>query len=254
MSQKFKDFLDSKFGTHNRFVEREFVEGLRKVTNNQVNLESLADSLFEITEKHIATDEDKLALTWCRNMMKTYIKEFAAPRPRCKEAIFFPSHESVQRLIWYMDSSKTDMVICVFTITNNELRDAVLRAHSRGVKVRVISDDECMKQEGSDVQYFSNAGLEVMIDTDPAAHMHNKFLVIDHSVLITGSFNWTVSAVNANQENLVIINDLDLASSYYVHFDKLWSKFKPVSMTATQAATRIQANFRGHQARKNRPE
>lgn len=253
MSQKFKEFLDSKFGTYNRFVEREFVEGLRKVTNNQVNLESLADALIEVTQTHLTNDEDKQAAEWLRNMMKTFLKEFAGPKPRCKEAIFFPSQESVQRLITYMDGSKTDMAICVFTITNNELRDAVVRAHRRGVKVRVISDDECMKQEGSDVQYFSNAGLEVMIDTDPAAHMHNKFLVIDHSVLITGSFNWTVSAVNANQENLAIINDLDLANSYYVHFDKLWSKFKPVTMTAVEAATRIQANFRGHQARRNRP-
>lgn len=64
--------------------------------------------------------------------------------------------------------------------------------------MRVISDDECMKQPGSDVQYFSDNGIEVEIDRNPDAHMHNKFVVIDQKILITGSFNWTVSAVNNN--------------------------------------------------------
>ena len=67
----------------------------------------------------------------------------------------------------------------MFTITNNQLRNAVVRAFDRGVTVRVISDDECMKQPGSDVQYLANKGVNVKIDRNPEAHMHNKFMVID---------------------------------------------------------------------------
>ena len=43
------------------------------------------------------------------------------------------------------------MLVCVFTITNNQLRNALKRAKDRGIEVKIISDDECMKQQGSDI-------------------------------------------------------------------------------------------------------
>jgi cardiolipin hydrolase len=52
--------------------------------------------------------------------------------------------------------------------------------------------------------------------------MHNKFVVIDSEVLITGSFNWTSQAVNSNQENLLILQNESLCELYQLEFEKLW--------------------------------
>ena len=43
---------------------------------------------------------------------------------------------------------------------------------------------------------------------------HNKVLVLDGKTVITGSFNWTVSAEERNAENLLIIHDRQLAGAY----------------------------------------
>jgi phosphatidylserine/phosphatidylglycerophosphate/cardiolipin synthase-like enzyme len=94
--------------------------------------------------------------------------------------------------------SEATMEICLFTITNNTLRDAIQRAHDRGVAVRIISDDECLKMMGSDVYRLKGYGIPARSDSNPNAHMHNKFVVIDNKLLITGSFNWTVQAVKKN--------------------------------------------------------
>jgi cardiolipin hydrolase len=128
-----------------------------------------------------------------------------------------------------LDTAQQTMHGCVFTITNNALRDALVRAHDRGVQVKVISDDECMKQQGSDIYDMKAYGIPCESDTDPEAHMHNKFVVIDGQVLITGSFNWTVAAAGRNQENLIFLQDADLSQAYIQEFDRLWASFIEVS-------------------------
>lgn len=117
------------------------------------------------------------------------------------------------------------MLICVFTITNNDLADAIRAARARGVAVKIISDDECMKMRGSDVRALSDEGFSVRVDLDTRAHMHNKFVVIDGHLLINGSFNWTKQAVNKNNENLVILEDEALARVFTQEFDRLFEAF-----------------------------
>lgn len=56
--------------------------------------------------------------------------------------------------------------------------------------------------------------------------MHNKFVVIDARIVITGSFNWTVAAVDSNQENLCIIDNEVLADKYTREYEKLWKAFE----------------------------
>jgi cardiolipin hydrolase len=58
--------------------------------------------------------------------------------------------------------------------------------------------------------------------------MHNKYAIIDESVIVTGSFNWTTQAINNNQENLIFYEDKELASQYLKEFNKLWNEFSTV--------------------------
>ena len=56
--------------------------------------------------------------------------------------------------------------------------------------------------------------------------MHNKFVVIDRRIVITGSFNWTTTAVDRNQKNLCILDNEELAVKYITEFEKLWKKIE----------------------------
>ena len=55
--------------------------------------------------------------------------------------------------------------------------------------------------------------------------MHHKFCVVDKSVLLTGSYNWTKSAADRNQENLLVTEDPKMVKAYISEFENLWDTF-----------------------------
>lgn len=153
------------------------------------------------------------------------MSHFFVRRPRVMDALFFPSEDSEHKLINYLKKAKKTLFVCVFTITNNKLADQLYISWQKMLDVRIISDDECSKQLGSDIFDLSNAGLPVRLDNSPSTHMHNKFAILDGKILITGSFNWTTAAVGSNQENLCVLDNEELAQKYTVEFENLWAKF-----------------------------
>ena len=57
--------------------------------------------------------------------------------------------------------------------------------------------------------------------------MHQKFAVIDQNVVLTGSYNWTLSAEKFNHENLLVFRDArPLADEYRREFFRLWETKK----------------------------
>mmetsp|Transcript_23569 Transcript_23569/g.40538 ORF Transcript_23569/g.40538 Transcript_23569/m.40538 type:complete len:221 (+) Transcript_23569:135-797(+) len=141
-----------------------------------------------------------------------------------KASLFFPSDQSLQSLLNYLDWTRKTMDICVFTITDDRIASRIFNAVKRGVKVRVVADDEKAHDQGSDVARFAAAGIPVRTDNS-MAHMHNKFCVLDGRIVITGSFNWTVSASRQNQENVVILDESAVVTRFHQEFERLWADF-----------------------------
>lgn len=193
---------------------------------------SSASEFFRSLLEVIGESSDKLTKPKASQFQKMAMEAFAefyTPKqegPGLYKALFFPDKENEKVLVEWLNKAKRSLDVCVFTITNNQLANALYDAHDDGVKVRVISDDECMKMMGSDVQELCERGIKVTIDSDPHAHMHNKFVIIDGKYLINGSFNWTTQAVCKNNENVTITDNLGLIQQYQVYFDKLWDEFK----------------------------
>lgn len=65
------------------------------------------------------------------------------------------------------------------------------------------------------------AGLNVREDTNPD-FMHHKVMIIDGAIVVTGSFNFSGSAANDNDENLLIIHNGDIARAYLEEFNRVW--------------------------------
>ena len=155
------------------------------------------------------------------------------------------------KLEGYIKKARTTLLICVFNLTNDVLADAVIERHKAGVKVRVISDDECCKNKGNDIQRLADAGIPTRTDDAIDYHMHNKFMLVDKTFLLTGSFNWTFQAGSNNQENLLVVDHPYYIDKYTTEFEKLWLQFdkNEVLKQQTAAATTIQKNFRAKQAK-----
>jgi phosphatidylserine/phosphatidylglycerophosphate/cardiolipin synthase-like enzyme len=57
--------------------------------------------------------------------------------------------------------------------------------------------------------------------------MHHKFMVVDDSSLITGSYNWTLSAAKYNHENVLLTTEGGLVKSFLKEFGQLWHHMEP---------------------------
>ena len=120
-------------------------------------------------------------------------------------------------------SAVREVDICVFTITDDQIAEAILTAHRRNVAVRILTDQEKSSDRGSDIKRFHNAGVSVRVDRSPY-HMHHKFAVFDARTLLTGSYNWTRTANEFNQENFIVTDDQYLVETYSAVFDQLWDQ------------------------------
>ncbi|KAF9585990.1 hypothetical protein BGW38_010589, partial [Lunasporangiospora selenospora] len=139
--------------------------------------------------------------------------------------IFFPSEQSFQQLVKTLDSAQSSLEICVFTITDDQLAKAIIRAHERGVKVRIISDNEKAGDLGSDVNRLSeDHNVSVRVDKSES-HMHHKFAIVDDKLVINGSYNWTKGARFDNRENLTLTNSPKAVQAFKGEFEKLWQEF-----------------------------
>jgi len=138
------------------------------------------------------------------------------------EAWFAPHQDVCGRIIQAFRSARSRVDVCVFTITDDRISRAMLEAHRRGVRIRVVSDDDKSGDLGSDIERLAEAGLAVRIDRTPV-HMHHKFALFDGEMLVTGSYNWTRSANDDNHENLLVTFDPALVAAYAAELERVWA-------------------------------
>ena len=162
-------------------------------------------------------------LRWLEQVVKTLDAADEAA-PVVSSAYFSPGDTCLRRLCDLMRGCRDTLDICVFTIADDRLTDAILECHARGVQVRVVSDNDKQHDSGSDIARLRDRGVPVRLDDAPY-HMHHKFALVDGRVLANGSFNWTRSATGKNDENLVVTDDANLVRVFGLQFEKLWQQF-----------------------------
>ncbi|GFN78348.1 mitochondrial cardiolipin hydrolase-like [Plakobranchus ocellatus] len=127
--------------------------------------------------------------------------------------------------------------VCVFVITCKELGDIIARLFRRGVKVRIITDDEQLEASGSQIWSLIRDGIPVR--TNKTSYlMHHKFAIVDGNLLINGSFNWTKQAITGNQENLIITDNEAITTHFVNEFQRLWTLYDPLKRLGSSSTSR----------------
>ena len=101
------------------------------------------------------------------------------PKPVYHQSMFFPSKTNIDELAQIIRRAQKSLEICVFAFTNDKLSAAILHCFKKGVKCRLIVDDECAKFNGADVWRLGLEGVPATMDNNSHAHMHNKYCLID---------------------------------------------------------------------------
>lgn len=179
---------------------------------------------FEMARDALSNPDDRAVIDWLKDVVKALggIAQEAGDRGLA-EAHFSPGDDCPRAIGRLLANARRSADVCVFTITDDRLADALIDAHRRGVSVRIISDDAKAEDLGSDLDRFDREGVAMRLDRSPF-HMHHKFAVVDGATLLTGSYNWTRGAARDNQENLIITDDPRLVSRFVEAFDRLWAK------------------------------
>ncbi|KAM6940078.1 mitochondrial cardiolipin hydrolase [Xenentodon cancila] len=133
---------------------------------------------------------------------------------------------SFSRLLRHILSASSSLHLCVFSFSNADLSRAVLLLHSKGVTVRVLMDKDYAAINGSQIGVLRGAGICVRCDA-ASTHMHHKFAVVDGRLLVTGSLNWTLTAVQSNMENVLITEEPELVQPFIEEFQRLWAHNDP---------------------------
>ena len=160
-------------------------------------------------------------------LYKFALGEYFQPKPVICECHFFPNASNEEKVVSMLRTCKKTLDIAIFSLTLDSIAEAILEAYQRGITVRMIADDECAKNKGSNVKLIASVGVPCKTD-NAIYHMHHKFAVLDGSVVIMGSFNWTGQAVKYNQENIFFYEDKNIASQYAQEFERLWNSFTTV--------------------------
>ena len=125
------------------------------------------------------------------------------------------------KIIQDINDAHTSIEMAMYFLTNKYITKALIEAHDRGIKVRVVTDDK--KQNAKKYQKLSDAGIIVEADQNPKALMHNKILIIDTRVVWISSGNYTVYAFYRNHDNYLRIEDSAIANYYRSKFIKLYA-------------------------------
>ncbi len=181
---------------------------------------------FELARASVINPEAVGVIDWLEEVVKVMLPEAAGDGETAAEAYFSPDDDCCRRLVQFLGSARQALDVCVFTITDDRLAAGLLDSHRRGVRLRVLTDNEKAFDLGSDVERLRAAGVEVRVDRSPF-HMHHKYAVCDGRLLVTGSYNWTRGAASDNKENFLISDDRRLVSAYARAFERLWAEMAP---------------------------
>jgi len=136
------------------------------------------------------------------------------------------------RLVELINSADTSIVAAMFELDLQNVADALIAAHERGVDVRVVYDDE-HTEDDPQMEEIIDAGIPATPD-ERSAFMHNKFFVIDGETVWTGSMNITVNGVYHNNNNVIVIQSPALAANYTAEFEEMFNgEFGPSSPSNT---------------------
>jgi phosphatidylserine/phosphatidylglycerophosphate/cardiolipin synthase-like enzyme len=135
------------------------------------------------------------------------------------------------RVIELIDGATESVDVAQYTFSRDVIAEALVRAHRRGVTVRMAMDAG-QDRDGSLSRSLRDAGLDVRFvrgrgNGERSGLQHAKFMIVDGRALLTGSNNWSSTGVSINEENTIVVradrNDPQIAG-FACHFEAMWEQ------------------------------
>jgi phosphatidylserine/phosphatidylglycerophosphate/cardiolipin synthase-like enzyme len=141
------------------------------------------------------------------------------------ENYFAPEDKVAAKIVARLKQAARTIDFMVYSFTDDDIGGVIRERAKGGVTVRGV-----FEMTGSETQYseygkMKQAGLDVRQDGNPYL-MHHKVFIVDGKTVIFGSFNFSKSANEVNDENLLIVDDLTLAAQFQDEFARVYEQAK----------------------------
>jgi phosphatidylserine/phosphatidylglycerophosphate/cardiolipin synthase-like enzyme len=138
-------------------------------------------------------------------------------------AVVFTSEDPAleQAIIPIVNSAKKSIRFLAFSFTDYPLADAMSQRAKAGVDVAGVFEKVGSEADASELKTLMCRRVPVRQDGNPA-FLHDKVIVVDERIVITGSLNFSTNAEESNDENVIIIDNADIARLYMQEFDRVW--------------------------------
>jgi phosphatidylserine/phosphatidylglycerophosphate/cardiolipin synthase-like enzyme len=149
-----------------------------------------------------------------------------------KVSVYFaPEDDPMGKIRELLKSAEEEVYFMEFAFTDTDAGNILVDKHKSGVKVQGIFDKLLYRSTGPYAEFsrLTRAGIPVVVYDSPLmGKLHHKVFIIDpngeHPKVITGSLNASTNGNKSNDENIMVIENKDIARRYTAQFKELFGK------------------------------
>jgi phosphatidylserine/phosphatidylglycerophosphate/cardiolipin synthase-like enzyme len=127
-----------------------------------------------------------------------------------------------QGIVPVLNSATKSIRFLAFSFTDFPMADAMMKRAQNGVNVEGVFEKVGSDTDAAELKTLFCDRIPVRRDGN-SAFMHNKVIVVDERFVVTGSLNFSTNAEESNDENVIIIDNPDIAKLYVQDFDRIWA-------------------------------
>jgi phosphatidylserine/phosphatidylglycerophosphate/cardiolipin synthase-like enzyme len=146
--------------------------------------------------------------------------------PELENQTFFTSQgpvaSTIERLLL---EARISVDAALYRITNPHLARALGQAQSRGLRVRLLVDRNKYQETAATRELLLENSLPFQAiygRREKGSKLHHKFAVLDHQIVLAGSYNWTIESEEKNFDHLMVLRDPKIVLAYQREFERLW--------------------------------
>ncbi|MFT6817684.1 MAG: phosphatidylserine/phosphatidylglycerophosphate/cardiolipin synthase-like enzyme [Myxococcota bacterium] len=151
---------------------------------------------------------------------------------------FSPADPANLALLDTLAEADIAVLFMVFSFTREDIIRELIDLHNSGIQVVGVFDESQARSRYSADDILAEAGVPVFIDGNHNAigfaggKLHHKAMIVDplsesEPTTIVGSYNWSASANEYNDENLLVIEGAEVASAYMDEFCRVLAVATP---------------------------
>jgi phosphatidylserine/phosphatidylglycerophosphate/cardiolipin synthase-like enzyme len=190
--------------------------------------------MFEQDNNVIVIDSPELAAMYERQFEEMWSGKFNTKSPSTVDqqkltidktkiqVLFSPEDKAISQIVPYVQGAKKSIRFLAFSFTQPQLGEAMLEAAKRNVSISGVFETVGADSEFGEMTPLACAKIPVRIDGN-FAFLHHKVIIIDNRIVITGSLNFSDNADQSNNENVIIIDNTEIAKLYTKEFERVWS-------------------------------